>query len=199
MLHIRISRREKTIRPQQRNAREEIIVQQPLRPAGVQPLGLAQQIGRPLRGRNAQQVVREEEEPDCVDVLRDDFQRRFRLGARDQCVDSCAVPARNDLEFRPAEAIESITGRIMQRIGRRPIERGGAAENRNVLADRRQHRHVAGCFGGLRHGSTSRGIVVAPRAAGAPNSRTSSLARHRSSPSRAVRCAANAQHRRAWL
>ncbi len=138
--HIRVGRGQEAVRPHQRNAHEQIVVQQPFPDALAHALRLADQVGGHLRGAGAQQVVGAQEADHLLDVVGLDPQRGLAVDALHQRVGVRAVPARDDLEFRPAESIETIDGGIVQRPGRRPVERGGTARDADLLAQRRQHR-----------------------------------------------------------
>src|SRR5260370_33191134 len=86
----------------------------------------------------------DEEPRDVADILALEIERGLAAYALHQRRGIAGIPARQHLEFRPADAKELIARRIMQRPGRRAVERAWTGIECEFLAQRRQHAALGG-------------------------------------------------------
>ena len=140
----RVEAVEPAIGAEQGDAQEEIVLQQPHHPVLLVEGSFLEKVAG-SRGRPAgQQAVHRQEFRHVLHLIRIDLQRRLAVQARHEARGVAGVPARQDLELAPAQPVELVARRVMQRPGRRAVERRRAGMQRNLLAQRRQRARPAG-------------------------------------------------------
>src|SRR6185437_2520193 len=99
------------------------VLEQPHRPVLSQPGGPGEKPDRAFPAGAARQIVADEKARDIPDILASEIERGLVADALQQRSGVTSIPARQHLEFRPADAEELVARRIVQRPGGRAVER----------------------------------------------------------------------------
>ncbi|AAQ58145.2 conserved hypothetical protein [Chromobacterium violaceum ATCC 12472] len=127
------------LRPEQGNAEEQIVLQQPHRMAWPARLADAPQ---PVAVHRLQQLVQRQEAQQLRQIVLAQMQRGFGIDRLQHRRAAAQRPARQHLEARPAQLVITVGRRIMQHPAGRSIRQVGARVQRQFLAQRWQ------CAGG---------------------------------------------------
>ena len=142
------------IRAQERDAEEQIVVQQPLPERAVPGFFLLHEAGRAGLAEGADELMFGEEADHDFDVFLAQAQGGFGFDGLDDAGRVAEMPAGEHLEGRPVDTVELVADRVVEAPGRCAVVGGGAVEEGQFFAQRRQAERA---LGGQRGGIEGRG------------------------------------------